>query len=135
MQITIDTSKDSPEDIRKAIRFLQDLLDGKGSQSMPGNSGNIFDTGTGLDALSMMDAGQASQANANSQNASADSASSPVIRRDISSGRDGAAQKIINSARDEKLDENDILGNPLSKKDKSDKDKSSKEIAPGVIVY
>jgi len=35
MQITIDTSKDSPEDIRKAIRFLQDLLDGKGSQSMP----------------------------------------------------------------------------------------------------
>ena len=38
MQITIDTSKDSKEDIRKAVAFLSSIADGKVEQSS-----NIFE--------------------------------------------------------------------------------------------
>ncbi len=33
MRITVDTAKDSPEDIRKVIRFLRILVSDKGTES------------------------------------------------------------------------------------------------------
>ena len=43
MEIKIDTKKDSDEDIRKTIRFLQTLIGESNSNSdFPSNSSNIF---------------------------------------------------------------------------------------------
>ena len=52
MEIRIDTTRDSKEEIRKAIRFLQELVEGAGStqtQELPTGEnvmGSIFDLPT-----------------------------------------------------------------------------------------
>ncbi len=46
MEIRIDTAKDSKEDIRRAIRFLQEIVEGERGQELPAGEnvmGNIFD--------------------------------------------------------------------------------------------
>ena len=45
MEIRIDTSKDSREEIRKAIRFLQEIVEGNSaaaSQELPGGGENVM---------------------------------------------------------------------------------------------
>ncbi len=164
MQITIDTSKDSPNEIRKAIKKLQEIVGEGGGNDTVSQQANIFESASPAgDAsggmMNFFDMGQ--QAIPQSPESEGDSAeeSNPSIQPEetitiavagempsdensgesqdgdeIATGQDGAAQKILDSdaGSESQGAEKDILGNPLSKREKPQKPKKFKS---GVITY
>lgn len=175
MQISIDTSKDSKEEIKRVIRLLQEIT-GDNSENYQQDSGqsmpNIFESSSAFQnnassgMMGFFDSVPAQQEeNSQEQSAVFGEESSEEISEtititetedsdeedfrnsesEIPTGQDGEAQKIIESdsiglpesenadesSETNSIEEKDIFGNPLSKKEVH----KPKKFKSGVITY
>ncbi|MBS3109186.1 hypothetical protein J4227_01530 [Candidatus Woesearchaeota archaeon] len=130
MQIIIDTSKDSPEDIKKAARFLQELASGQAGNIV--NQGNIF--GSSAPAEGMMGIFD--------NPATLDASSSGMAAESPGAQQSSNAQSILDDSDDnpwpkkpvlETYDTSSASYSPSQKKDPKDPDKDKK--SSGIIVY
>jgi hypothetical protein len=121
MQIAVDTAKDSPEDIIKVIRLLQDIAERGNAQ------GNAFEVPQTEGIMKILESQPQQESPA--PPAGPDNVVVEVSEgnKEISAGQEGEAQKIIENVNGPGTD---ILGNPLSGRNR---DNDSKE--PNMIFY